>query len=142
MVALADELASLVLEYIANVLLNHCQSFLPVPHCGHKCKTWGQVTSTFVEMVLVFVQHPEHVAGMLAGLDAMESWSRTENLPHIACPTLIIWGEQDRTYGWNQIEELWQTIPKASLAVMPGCSHAAHMEKPALFNHLLEDFLA
>ncbi len=77
-----------------------------------------------------------------AGLEAMENWSRTENLPNISCPTLIIWGEADRTYRWPQINELWTKIPDASLAVLPGCAHAAHMEKPALFNLVLGDFLS
>ena len=78
---------------------------------------------------------------LLTGLDAMKTWSRTDNLANITCDTLIVWGEQDRTYRWPQIEELWNTIPEVSLAVMPGCSHAAHMEKPDLFNALLSDFL-
>lgn len=78
---------------------------------------------------------------LLAGLDAMQSWSRTENLKHITCPTLVVWGEQDRTYHWPQIEQLWKTIPSANLAVLPNCSHAAHMEKPGIMNALLQDFL-
>lgn len=78
---------------------------------------------------------------MLAALDAMASWSRTDNLSNISCPTQIIWGEADRTYLWPQVEELWNTIPNVSLAVMPQCSHAAHMEKPDLFNLILSDFI-
>ena len=78
---------------------------------------------------------------MLAGLDAMKSWSRTDHLPNIQCPTLIVWGESDRTYRWPQIEELWKSIAQASLAVLPGCAHAAHLEKPELFNAILSDFL-
>ncbi|MEM9331956.1 MAG: alpha/beta hydrolase [Pseudomonadota bacterium] len=77
----------------------------------------------------------------MAGLDAMKSWSRTANLQSIECPTLIIWGEFDRTYHWPQIEKLWKAIPEVSLAVLPGCSHAAHLEKPNLFNAVLSDFL-
>ncbi len=79
---------------------------------------------------------------LLAGLSAMETWSRTNDLSSIPCPTLIIWGEKDRTYSWDQINELWKTIPNSSLSVMPGCSHAAHLEKPLLFNMILDDFLS
>lgn len=78
---------------------------------------------------------------MLAGLNAMENWSRANKLETIKCPTLIIWGERDRTYGWEQIEYLWKSIPGCSLAIMPNCSHAAHLEKPELFNLILGDFL-
>lgn len=74
-------------------------------------------------------------------LDAMEAWSGLENLREINCPTLIVWGENDRTYRWPQIEELWTKIPTASLAVLPGCAHAAHIEKPEIFNWIIQDFL-
>jgi 2-hydroxy-6-oxonona-2,4-dienedioate hydrolase len=76
-----------------------------------------------------------------AGIDAFGNWSREANLPNIAAPTLIIWGEHDKSYAWSQIEQLWRTIPGASLAVVPGCAHAVHLEKPELFNLLLADFL-
>ncbi|WP_367646642.1 alpha/beta fold hydrolase [Ruegeria arenilitoris] len=36
---------------------------------------------------------------------------------------------------------LWQEIPKTSLAVVPGCAHAVHAEKPELFQRLVSDFL-
>ena len=78
---------------------------------------------------------------MVAGIDAFSSWSRVDNLPNISCPTLIVWGEHDRSYAWGQIEQLWRLIPNASLAVVPGCAHAVHMEKPDLFNLLLLDHL-
>jgi 2-hydroxy-6-oxonona-2,4-dienedioate hydrolase len=76
-----------------------------------------------------------------AGIDAFGNWSREDNLPNIKCPTLIIWGEHDRSYAWPQIEQLWRTIPGASLAVVPGCAHAVHLEKPDLFNLLLGEFI-
>lgn len=78
---------------------------------------------------------------LVAGLNAMRSWSRVDDLPAIPCPTLIVWGEADRTYGWPQIEQLWRNVPRASLAVVPGCAHAVHLEKPEIFNALLADFL-
>jgi len=79
-------------------------------------------------------------SSLLAALDAMESWSRIDELKLISCPTMIVWGEQDRTYRWAQIDELWTKIPNASLAVIPGCSHAAHLEKPKIFNTIVEEF--
>lgn len=78
---------------------------------------------------------------MLAGLDAMQGWSGTDNLSNIQSRTLVIWGDHDRTYLWGQIEKLWHTIAGANLAVIPGCAHAAHLEKPQLFNAVLDDFL-
>ena len=77
----------------------------------------------------------------LAGLSAMESWSGVDALADIKSPTLVLWGDGDRAYLWPQPEQLWNSIKGAQLAVIPGCSHAVHLEKPGLFNAMLEDFL-
>lgn len=77
----------------------------------------------------------------LAGLAAMEKWSGEAALAAIASPTLVLWGDCDRTYLWPQTERLWQGIESAQLAVIPGCAHAVHLEKPGLFNAVLADFL-
>jgi pimeloyl-ACP methyl ester carboxylesterase len=81
------------------------------------------------------------LAAMTAGLDAMQGWSGAAHLPQISQKTLLIWGDGDRTYPWGQIETLWSAIPRAGLAVVPGCAHAVHLEKPSIFNALLRDFL-
>jgi len=78
----------------------------------------------------------------LAGLSAMETWSGKAELPHIKSPTLVLWGDGDRTYPWSQPEQLWNEIPSANLAVVSGCAHAVHLEKPNLFNDVLMDFLS
>lgn len=76
-----------------------------------------------------------------AGLHAMEAWDGRGRLRAIGQPTLVIWGEGDRSYGWPLIEMLWRMIPDASLAVLPHCSHALHLERPALFHALVREFL-
>lgn len=79
---------------------------------------------------------------ILAGLSAMQGWTGEDHLAAIVADTLILWGDGDRTYPWSQTERLWQTIPNTQLAVVPGCAHAVHMERPALFNQLVDAFLA
>lgn len=81
------------------------------------------------------------IEAILGGLDAMNGWNGTAHLPRITAKTLVIWGDGDRTYPWQQIEELWRSIKGASLAVIPGCAHAPHLEKPSLFNAVIADFL-
>lgn len=77
----------------------------------------------------------------LAGLDAMAHWDGRDALATLQMPTLVLWGERDRSYRWAQVEMLWKSLPNAQLAVMPGAAHAAHLEKPALFHAILDDFL-
>lgn len=81
------------------------------------------------------------IKAIVAGLDAMNGWSGTDYLRTIEAKSLVLWGDHDRTYPWRQTEELWQSIKGACLAVIPGCAHAPHLEKPDLFNAMLEDFL-
>jgi len=74
-------------------------------------------------------------------LNAMAAWDGRASLSLLTMPSLIIWGDEDRSYRWRQVEYLWTHLPSASLAVIPGASHAAHVEKPELFRMILEDFL-
>jgi 2-hydroxy-6-oxonona-2,4-dienedioate hydrolase len=106
------------------------------------CATWlldREASPAYEDLALLATQASEQAAS--AGLTAMESWDGREHLRHIQQDTLIIWGEQDRSYGWTQIETLWRNIPKASLAVLPSCAHALHLERGALFSTLLIEFL-
>jgi pimeloyl-ACP methyl ester carboxylesterase len=80
--------------------------------------------------------------GAIAGTYAFARWDAHAVLPSLAMPTLIVWGEKDRSIGWDQCEMLWRGIPRSSLAVCPGCAHNVHFEKPELFNLLVTDFLA
>ena len=77
----------------------------------------------------------------LASLDAWETWDGRDQLTTIKSPTLVLWGDNDRSYGWEQPHALWQGISGSALAVIPGCAHNVHMEKPQLFNLIVEDFL-
>jgi len=77
----------------------------------------------------------------LASLQAWENWDGRANLAAIKSPSLVIWGSHDRSYGWSQPEALWRGIAGADLAVVPGCAHNVHLEKPLIFNALLADFL-
>jgi pimeloyl-ACP methyl ester carboxylesterase len=70
----------------------------------------------------------------------MESWSGVSYLTGITSPTLILWGDGDRTYNWSQPEQLWNHISVAKLGVIPGCAHVVHLEKPHLFNAMVIDF--
>ncbi|MFN7003466.1 MAG: alpha/beta fold hydrolase [Roseinatronobacter sp.] len=74
-------------------------------------------------------------------LMAMRDWDGRAALANLPRRCRIIWGDQDRSYRWPQVNDLWIGIPGAQLAVIPGASHAAHMEKPTLFNAVLQDFL-
>jgi 2-hydroxy-6-oxonona-2,4-dienedioate hydrolase len=107
------------------------------------CAMWlldKEASPAFESLAVLAAQASEQAAR--AGLIAMEGWDGRDRLRAIQQPTLVVWGERDRSYGWAQIEQLWRTIPNASLAVLPACCHALHLERPEMFHMLLLDFLS
>jgi len=104
--------------------------------------TWfvdGEQAPAYPSCVALGLQASMQAA--LASLDAFESWDGREQLSRIRSKTLVVWGDRDRSYGWAQPEALWRGISNCSLAVVPGCAHNVHMEKPDLFHAILRDFL-
>jgi len=75
------------------------------------------------------------------GLIAMKNWDGVKNLQNIKNETLIIWGDQDKAYNFNQVETLNDNIPNSDLKIIKGSSHNVHLEKPNEFNIIVEEFL-
>ena len=74
-------------------------------------------------------------------LVAMKNWSGIKNLKNIKNETLIIWGDQDKAYNFNQVETLKENIINSDLRIVDGCSHNVHLEKPDEFNRIVSEFL-
>tara|TARA_B100001175_G_C19039556_1_gene416612 strand:- start:180 stop:575 length:396 start_codon:yes stop_codon:yes gene_type:complete len=74
-------------------------------------------------------------------LTAMENWNGVENLKNIKNPTLIIWGDKDKAYNFNQVDTLNKDIPNNEILIFKDCSHNVHLEKPNEFNKSIDKFL-
>jgi len=62
-------------------------------------------------------------------------------LARIQAPTLVLVGDRD----WVALEhtlEMFRSIPKAQLSVVPGATHGVPFEKAALVNQIVLEFLA
>ena len=75
------------------------------------------------------------------GLIAMKNWDGIKDLQNIRNETLIIWGDRDKAYNFNQVETLNDNIPNSNLKIIKGCSHNVHLEKPDEFNRIVSEFL-
>jgi pimeloyl-ACP methyl ester carboxylesterase len=64
----------------------------------------------------------------------------TDDLARIEAPTLVVVGDDDIVDHLHTVS-LFESLPAGQLAVIPGTSHVAPMEKPALLNQLIVDFL-
>lgn len=87
---------------------------------------------------------PQHFRVVLDKLKAMWLNGPTlapADLARIAAPTLILVGDAD-VPTWEHTIELYRSVPNAQLCVVPGASHAVLLEKPAVVNATLLDFLA
>ena len=62
-------------------------------------------------------------------------------LPNIKCPTCIIWGKQDNVTPPDVAIEMNRLISNSDLFWIDKCGHAAMMERPNEFNHILLEWL-
>ena len=74
-------------------------------------------------------------------LKAMKNWRGYENLKNINNKTLIIWGDKDISYNFEQVDTLNKNIPNSDLIIFKGCSHNVHLEAPEKFNNTIKNFL-
>ena len=74
-------------------------------------------------------------------LNAMKNWNGYENLKNINNQTLIIWGNKDASYNFEQVDTLKKNIPNSKLEIFNGCSHNVHLEQPQKFNEIVKNFL-
>ena len=77
----------------------------------------------------------------LNALIAMRDWNGLDNLKNINNKTLIIWGDKDKSYNFEQISLLKSNIPDSDIKIFKNCCHNVHLEKPEEFNEVVSDFL-
>lgn len=85
----------------------------------------------------------EHFAIVLKkslAMFASEPTLTTDDLRKIAVPTLVMVGDDD-LITLAHTASLYESLPMARLAVVPGASHGVVLEKPELVGRLIEDFL-
>ena len=74
-------------------------------------------------------------------LKAMKNWSGINNLKNIKNETLIVWGDKDTSYNFEQVDTLNKNIEDSKLEIFQNCSHNVHLEEPEKFNYLVKSFI-
>jgi pimeloyl-ACP methyl ester carboxylesterase len=74
-------------------------------------------------------------------LTAMKNWKGLENLKNIKNLTMIVWGDKDKAYNFQQVNTLKKKIKNSYLKIFKGCSHNVHLEMPNQFNKCVTNFL-
>ncbi|WP_431271437.1 alpha/beta fold hydrolase [Dankookia sp. P2] len=80
-------------------------------------------------------------AAYRAAVRCLTTFNRRDDLGRLAAPTLLVAGEADPLAPPKTMERMRDAIRDARLAVLPGCSHLAHLEDPAGFNAAVQGFL-
>jgi pimeloyl-ACP methyl ester carboxylesterase len=80
--------------------------------------------------------------GFIDGIEANLNYDYRERLGEIACPTLIVWGRQDKVVTARDAALYERLIPNARKVIFADTGHMAMIERPTEFNALLEEFLS
>ena len=64
-----------------------------------------------------------------------------EYMPNIACPTLLIWGDQDTDTPLSDAKVMESKIPDSGLCVIKGVGHFSFIQSPFEVNAILNSFL-
>ena len=73
---------------------------------------------------------------------AMKNWRGKEDLKNIKNETLIIWGDKDTSYNFDQVDTLKKNIKNSRLEIFKNCAHNVHLEQPDEFNNLVQKFIS
>ena len=73
---------------------------------------------------------------------AMKNWRGIDNLKNIKNKTLIIWGDKDTSYNFDQVETLNKNIKNSRLEIFKDCAHNVHLEQSDQFNNLVQKFIS
>ena len=75
-----------------------------------------------------------------AQLRIMAETDQRDQLPRIAVPTLLLWGELDARSPLGVARAFEQAIPDARLIIIPAAGHLSNLEQPERFNDAVRAF--
>jgi pimeloyl-ACP methyl ester carboxylesterase len=79
--------------------------------------------------------------GLIQALQANLDYDFRDRLGEIACPTLIVWGDNDRVITPRDADVFAELIPGSRKVIFKDTGHMAMLERPTAFNALLDEFL-
>ena len=70
------------------------------------------------------------------------SYDFRHSVEEIACPTLIVWGKDDRIVPVDAADEYERLLPHVRKVIFEDTGHCPMVERPARFSRVVEEFLA
>jgi pimeloyl-ACP methyl ester carboxylesterase len=95
-----------------------------------------RATYQTTDLAKKLARHHDHVDETFWGWNDIwldprfRSWNIEECLGDIACPVLVIQGEDDEYGTLAQVEAIKKRVPGAKARILPECGHAPHRDQP------------
>jgi pimeloyl-ACP methyl ester carboxylesterase len=86
------------------------------------------------------IDHFKVVATKVGEMAAVEPNLQASELAKVTCRSLVMFSDDDLVTLTHAVE-MYDALPNAELAVVPGTSHFLSQEKPELVNKMVVDFL-
>src|SRR5262245_31369996 len=101
----------------------------------------AMVTPEWVEAIRDRVSQPGYVLRVLQVSRSARRYNLEDRLGEIRCPTLLVWGTEDRVTPRDVAIRFLDGLPSATLRLVPECGHAPMLEHPQAFARAVEEFL-
>jgi pimeloyl-ACP methyl ester carboxylesterase len=98
-------------------------------------------TKELVDEVFSIVNDKGRVIRIIAMAKSAIRHNVADKLHHITCPTLLIWGAEDKVTPPFVGRKFNELMPKSKLFFLEKTGHAPMMEHPEAFNGILHQFL-
>ena len=86
------------------------------------------------------IDHFKVVATKIGEMAAVEPNLQASELAKVTCRSLVMFSDDDLVTLAHAVE-MYDALPNAELAIVPGTSHFLTQEKPELVNKVVVDFL-
>jgi pimeloyl-ACP methyl ester carboxylesterase len=101
----------------------------------------AMVTPERVEAVRDIVSRRRYTLRALRVSRSVRRYNLEDRLGEVRCPTLLVWGTDDRITPRSAAIRFLESIPSATLRLVPDCGHAPMLEHPEAFARAVGEFL-
>lgn len=123
------ELGSKVIRHIPEWFINILLGWDPIDKANFTPEDRQQIANDYKRASPLFVYATQDIPDL------------TGDIHKISTPTLVIWGDKDRTLKAGSFPHLVRTVPNANGYIVTGCGHQPHIGQPTLVNNKILAFL-
>jgi pimeloyl-ACP methyl ester carboxylesterase len=101
----------------------------------------AMVTPEWVEAIRGIMSRRRYAMRVLQVSRSARRYNLEDRLGDVRCPTLLVWGMEDRVTPRGIAIRFLEGLPSATLRLVPDCGHAPMLEHPEAFVRAVSEFL-